>query len=67
LSTWLKVNFQKSCMLPINILDEEVNGLVAAFGCQVGSFPLLTWGYKWVQPYHQSLILLLLWIDWKGC
>jgi hypothetical protein len=38
-STGLKVNYSKSCLLPINIGNEEASQLAATFGCQVGSFP----------------------------
>jgi hypothetical protein len=38
-STGLKVNYSKSCMLPINISEETTMQLAATFGCQVGSFP----------------------------
>jgi hypothetical protein len=38
-STGLSVNFHKSCMLPINISDSEVQALADEFGCVVGAFP----------------------------
>jgi hypothetical protein len=38
-SSGLKINFHKSCMLPINISDEEVQVLAGNFGCLVGVFP----------------------------
>jgi hypothetical protein len=38
-TTGLKVNYDKSCMLPINISEEEVRVLAYGFGCTVGSFP----------------------------
>ena len=38
-STGLSINFHKSCMLPINISEEEVNVLAQEFGCLVGTFP----------------------------
>lgn len=39
LSSGLKVNFHKSCLLPINIDHTKVNALASSFGCLVGSFP----------------------------
>jgi hypothetical protein len=38
-SSGLSINFHKSCMLPVNVSDEEVSRLAAEFGCIVGSFP----------------------------
>jgi hypothetical protein len=39
MSSGLKVNYQKSCLVPINIDHERTNALAATFGCSVGSFP----------------------------
>jgi hypothetical protein len=39
LSSGLKVNFHKSCLVPINIDQEKATSLANAFGCLVGSFP----------------------------
>ena len=38
-STGLKVNFHKSCILPINVSPEETTRLATVFGCQVGTLP----------------------------
>jgi hypothetical protein len=38
-ATRLAVNFDKSCMLPINVTDEEIQQLAYDFGCIVGTFP----------------------------
>jgi hypothetical protein len=38
-STGLSVNYHKSCMLPINISDQQVQDLAQGFGCVVGTFP----------------------------
>jgi len=38
-STGLKVNYNKSFMVPINIPEERFNVLVNTFGCEKGSFP----------------------------
>jgi len=39
LSTGLKVNFQKSMMVPINISHEKLKHLALTFGCSTGSLP----------------------------
>ena len=38
-STGLKVNFQKSTMVPLNIDNEEAIRLAAVFGCSLGTLP----------------------------
>jgi hypothetical protein len=37
--TGLKVNFQKSMMVPINLSQEKLNHLARTFGCSTGSLP----------------------------
>jgi hypothetical protein len=39
LSTGLKVNFSKSCLLPINISEDKAAQIAEVFGCQVGTYP----------------------------
>jgi hypothetical protein len=39
LSSGLKVNYHKSCLVPINIESDQALKLAKAFGCLVGSFP----------------------------
>lgn len=39
LSTGLKVNYSKSCLLPINITQDKVDQLAGVFGCQCGTYP----------------------------
>jgi hypothetical protein len=39
LSSGLKVNYHKSCLVPINIDSAQALELAEAFGCLVGSFP----------------------------
>lgn len=39
LSSGLKVNYHKSCLVPINMGHEKASSLAAVFGCVVGSFP----------------------------
>jgi hypothetical protein len=38
-STGLKVNFDKSFLVPINVVEEEWPSLIEALGCQLGSLP----------------------------
>ena len=38
-STGLKVNYNKSMMVPINISPEKFNHLASTFGCSKGSLP----------------------------
>jgi hypothetical protein len=38
-STGLKVNFNKSFLVPINVAEEEWTSLTYALGCQLGSLP----------------------------
>jgi hypothetical protein len=38
-STGLKVNYNKSVILPINITDERLHFLANTFDCQTGSMP----------------------------
>jgi hypothetical protein len=39
LSTGLKINYNKSQMVPINVLEDLLNDLATVFGCQIGSMP----------------------------
>jgi hypothetical protein len=45
LSIGLRVNFHKSSMVPINLSDERLRLLSAAFGCQVASLPFTYLGF----------------------
>jgi hypothetical protein len=38
-STGLRVNFAKSCLLPINISNDKASLLAGLFGCKLESFP----------------------------
>ena len=38
-SSGLKVNYHKSCLLPINVCQDKANALAALFGCMVASYP----------------------------
>jgi hypothetical protein len=39
LSSGLIVNYHKSCLVPINISQEQAGSLASTFGCSVGTFP----------------------------
>lgn len=43
-STGLKVNFQKSLLVPINVNPEKMLHLANTLGCQVGSLPFTCLG-----------------------
>jgi hypothetical protein len=38
-STWLKVNYSKSFLVPINSKNDTAQHLANTMGCQVGSLP----------------------------
>jgi len=38
-STCLRVNYEKSMMVPINTSEEKMNHLARTFDCQVGKLP----------------------------
>jgi hypothetical protein len=38
-STGLKVNFDKSFMVPINVQQEKIDDLADSFGCEKGTLP----------------------------
>jgi len=39
MSSGLRVNYHKSCIVPINIDQEKASSLANVFGCQLGTFP----------------------------
>lgn len=57
-STGLKVNFHKSCILPINVDTVETARLATLFGCQVGSLPFTYLGLPvgTTKPRIQDLV-----------
>lgn len=57
-STRLKVNFQKSCILPINVEASETARLASLFGCQVGTLPFTYLGLPvgTTRPKIQGLV-----------
>jgi hypothetical protein len=66
-TTGLVVNFHKSCMLPINVSDEEIQQLAAYFGCIVGTFPFTYLGLPMgtTRPSIQDLSPLVCKIERK--
>ena len=58
-STGLKVNFLKSCLVPINMSNERASELANVFCCSLGSFPFTYLVFLWELPSHLSKILLL--------
>jgi len=51
-ATGLKVNFQKSMMLPVNLIEEKIDLLARTFGCSKGTLPFTYLGLtKQVQDF----------------
>ena len=44
-STGLKVNYNKSVIVPINISEERLDHLARTFNCEKGKLPSHTWGF----------------------
>ena len=64
-STGLKVNFQKSTMVPLNVDNEEAIRLAAVFGCSLWMLPFTYLGLPW-ELLSQGLLIFCLWlIGWK--
>jgi hypothetical protein len=49
-STGLRVNFNKSMLVPINLTDEKTQHMAATFGCSIGAFYLP----RGTHVYHQA-------------
>jgi len=60
-STGLKVNFQKSMMVPINVSLEKLNHLARAFGCSTRNLPFTYLGLPLglTKPKVEEFMLLL--------
>jgi hypothetical protein len=60
-STWLKVDYSKSCMYPINISEQRLNHLASTFSCQNGSMPFTYLGLplSLTQPSIQDCMPLV--------
>lgn len=48
----MRINFDKSEMIPINLVDDEIHSLSDIFGCPVGSFPIR---YLGILLHHDKL------------
>jgi hypothetical protein len=57
MSTDLKVIFNKSLMIPINVADDKISSLAADFSCQIGSMPFTNLGLPMgtTKPRFQDL------------
>jgi hypothetical protein len=64
-STRLFVNFHKSCMLPINITNEQVQHPAHEFGCTVGTMPFTYLGLPLGTTRPKFKICCLWWIGWR--
>jgi hypothetical protein len=61
LSTGLKINFHKSSMIPINLLDASAANFVASLGCNIASMPFTYLGLPLgtTKPSVQDLMPLV--------
>jgi hypothetical protein len=55
-STGLKVNFEKSFMVPINVPEDRFHLLATSFGCSKGSLPFTYLGLPLSITKQQLLI-----------
>jgi hypothetical protein len=58
-STGLKINYSKSCMIPLNVDLEKVDHLSKLFGCSIGKLPFTYLGLPLGTTRPRLLILLL--------
>jgi hypothetical protein len=49
LSTGLRINYTKSCLVPINTDSKKLNFLLVSLVARLNLFPLHIWGYRWGQ------------------
>jgi hypothetical protein len=54
LSTGLKVNFSKSCLVLINISEDRAAQIEGVFGCQVGTYPFTYLGLPMGATKHRG-------------
>lgn len=59
MSTGLRVNFNKSMMIPINVSDERLEILARTFGCSKGSLPYLGLPLSIARPRAQDFLLIV--------
>jgi hypothetical protein len=38
-STWLRVNYAKSCMVPLNLTEQQIENLAGVFGYKIQGMP----------------------------
>jgi hypothetical protein len=57
-STGLKINFDKSQMVPINVSEEVIQQLAEVLAVRLGKCLLLIWVYHWGQSNQQLLSCL---------
>jgi hypothetical protein len=60
-STVLKVNYHKSYMIPLNVLDDKKHDLASVFGCQIPSMPFTYLGLRMgtTKPHFANLTPLM--------
>jgi hypothetical protein len=67
MSTGLKINFDKSQMLPINVPDDLLQELAVVFNCQIGKMPFTYLGLPvgTTKPTITELSPLVCWLERK--
>jgi hypothetical protein len=65
-STRLKVNYNKTIMVPLNISEERLEELATIFACQKGSLPFTYLGLPWILQNQVSMISCLFSKKLKG-
>jgi hypothetical protein len=67
-ATGLRVNYAKSCLIPVNILEERIDSLAAYFGCAVGKLPFTYLGLPLgvTKPTIQDLSERIVWAPRGG-
>jgi hypothetical protein len=62
-SSGLKVNFNKSSIIPINVPDDKMTALAAAFVVKLDHYLSLTWDCQWATLNQGFRISHQLWIE----
>jgi hypothetical protein len=65
-STRLKINYNKSQMIPINVVDGRLTRLAEVFGCQIGSMPFTYLGLPMgtTKPHIEDFAPIMDRIEW---
>jgi hypothetical protein len=58
-ATGLKVNYNKSNMVPINISEERTGILINTMDCKRGAFPHIPWSASWAVKTYCGVVLTI--------